>query len=254
MARLWLGVCACVKALMGDREEGVGDQSSGTETVFQPKAWRILLYLTAYQQWVSWEEVVRECNVEWNDSGLLPWSVGIKRAHGWGSSIPLMHWVAFTSLFSAPLSICAALKPQSDAFNKGPVVFIQKFRNSYRTSGQGTWLPQLSTVSPWIQKGIKSLAICFLEVYNYFLGVGATEDQVIVLTSLSQMCHRLRMSSLFTTFWGMIFVDVLLLISLIWNLKKNFMSPEFRLLFSYNVWICSIHRWLTDKYETMTGF
>lgn len=39
----------CVKALVGDREEGVGGQSSGTEDVFQPEAWRSLLYLTAYQ-------------------------------------------------------------------------------------------------------------------------------------------------------------------------------------------------------------
>lgn len=56
---LLFGVCSCfsmmcwgyvrVKALVEDKEEGVGGQSFGTEVVFQPEAWRSLLFLTAYQ-------------------------------------------------------------------------------------------------------------------------------------------------------------------------------------------------------------
>lgn len=37
-------------------------------------------------------------------------------------------------------------------------------------------------VSPWIQNGMKSLPLCSLEVYDYFLGIGAIEDQAIVPT------------------------------------------------------------------------
>lgn len=96
-----------------------------------------------------------------------------------------MHWVAFTTLFNAPLSSCAALKPPSDAFNKdalcGAPIEVQK-------QFQDIWLETLYSkesdslrfpVSPWIQNGMKSL--CCLEVYDYFLGIGAIEDQAIVL-------------------------------------------------------------------------
>lgn len=34
---------------------------------------------------------------------------------------------------------------------------------------------------------MKTLTFCSLEVYDYFLGVGAIEDQFIVLAPLSQM-------------------------------------------------------------------
>lgn len=63
----------------------------------------------------------------------------------WRSSIPLMHWAAFATLFSALLSSCAALKAHSDVFNKGalcrvPIEFQKQF--------QHIWLDTLCSLEP----------------------------------------------------------------------------------------------------------
>lgn len=100
-----------------------------------------------------------------------------------------MHWVAFTTLFKAPLSSCAALKPPSDAFNKdalcGAPIEVQKqfqdiwLETLYSKESDSLRLP----VSTWIQNGMKSLPLCSLEVNDYFLGIGAIEAQAIVLAT-----------------------------------------------------------------------
>lgn len=56
-----------------------------------------------------------------------------------------MHWAAFTTLFSAPLSSCVTLKPHSDAFNKdafcGAPIEVQK-------QFQDIWLETLYSKEP----------------------------------------------------------------------------------------------------------
>lgn len=118
----------CVKASIEERGQEVGGQSSGLNPKFRG------VYLTAHQPVASQKGVVRVCN------GLLP---------RWRSSIPLMHWAAFTTLFSAALSSWAALKPQSDVDTLCGVLieFQKQFQDIWlrgHTVLVGTWLPVLS--------------------------------------------------------------------------------------------------------------